>query len=297
MPSVEPFPFSAIICTRDRAPQLERCLQKFNEAQAFHNSWELIVVDNNSSDHTKTIIEKFAASVPFRVRYVFEGMKGLSNARNRGIAETSASIIAFTDDDCLIDRQWASTIVHEFSANPSLAVLGGRVEIGDQNGQRVGTRSFPDRMAISSFDELFRRMIGCNMAFSKKVFQVIGGFDPLLGKGTRLGSAEDLDLLYRALKVPLCMAYVPEAIVFHAHGRKTMSSIQQVTDEYARGRGGFYWKHVAQGDWNLARRAGREIINLTRASLARQNRHAMCPSAPRVLGNLVMGAFYRLMGG
>jgi glycosyltransferase involved in cell wall biosynthesis len=297
MPSVEPLSFSVIICTRDRAPQLDRCLQRFNEAQAFHNSWELIVVDNNSSDSTKTVIETFAASVPFRVKYVFEGRNGLSHARNRGIAETSSSIIAFTDDDCLIDQQWASTIVHEFSANPSLAVLGGRVEMGDPNGQSTGTRSFADRRAISSFDELFRRMIGCNMAFSRKVFQVIGGFDPLLGKGTRLGSAEDLDLLYRALKAPLTIVYVPEAIVFHAHGRASMSSIQQVNDEYARGRGGFYWKHVVQGDRNIATRAGREIIDLTRASLARPDRRAIRASPPRVLSNLVMGAFYRFMGG
>ena len=238
MPTLEPFSLSVIICTRDRAPQLERCLQQFKEAQTFRKSWELIVVDNNSSDGTKAVIRKFAAAAPFHVRYLFESRQGLSHARNRGIAETSNSIIAFTDDDCLVDRQWASTIVREFSTDPSLAVLGGRVEQGDPNGQPVGTRTFSDRKQISSFEELFGRMIGCNMAFSRKVFEVIGGFDPLLGKGTSLGSAEDLDLLYRALKRQLTIVYVPNAVVFHAHGRASASSIQQVNDEYAKGRGG-----------------------------------------------------------
>jgi glycosyltransferase involved in cell wall biosynthesis len=297
MPLVEPFSLSIIICTRDRAPQLERCLQKFKEAQTFRKSWELIVVDNNSSDDTKTVIQTFAASAPFKVRYLFEGRQGLSHARNRGIAATSGSIIAFTDDDCLVERQWASTIVREFSTDHSLAVLGGRVEPGDPNGQAVGTRTCSDRKQITSFQELFGRMIGCNMAFSRKVFEVIGGFDPLLGKGTSLGSAEDLDLLYRALKGQLTIVYVPEAVVFHAHERTSTSSIQQVHDEYAKGRGGFYWKHVVRGDLKIAQRAVREIVNLSRASLVNGNRHGTRPSPPRVLRNLALGAFYRLMGG
>jgi len=77
-------------------------------------------------------------------------------------------------------------------------------------------------------------MIGCNMAFSRKVFEVIGGFDSLLGKGTSVGSSDDRDLLYRALKGQLTKVYVPEAVVFHAHGRASMSSIQQVKDVYAK---------------------------------------------------------------
>jgi glycosyltransferase involved in cell wall biosynthesis len=297
MPLVEPLSLSIIICTRDRAPQLERCLQKFKEAQTFRKSWELIVVDNNSSDDTKAVIQTFAASAPFEVRYLFEGRQGLSHARNRGIAATSGSIIAFTDDDCLVERQWASTIVREFSTDHSLAVLGGRVEPGDPNGQAVGTRTCSDRKQITSFQELFGRMIGCNMAFSRKVLEVIGGFDPLLGKGTSLGSAEDLDLLYRALKGQLTIVYVPEAVVFHAHERTSTSSIQQVHDEYAIGRGGFYWKHVVRGDLKIAKRAVREIVNLSRASLVNGNRYGTRPSPPRVLRNLAMGAFYRLMGG
>jgi GT2 family glycosyltransferase len=293
MPPVEPLSLSVIICTCDRAPQLERSLQKFNEAYSSPKSWELIVVDNNSSDDTKAVIQKFATSASFPIRYVFEGRQGLSHARNRGIAEASGSIIAFTDDDCLVERQWASTIIREFSADRSLAVLGGRVEPGDPKGQ-AGTRTFSERKRITSFTELFRHMIGCNMAFSKKVFEVIGGFDPFLGKGTLLGSAEDLDLLYRALKERLPIVYVPEAVVAHAHGRVSMSALQQVTDEYAKGRGGFYWKHVMRGDLNIAKRAVREILNLGLASLGPATRQRVSPS--RVLRNLATGAFYRLIG-
>ena len=296
MPPIEPFSLSVIICTRDRAPQLERCLHQFKEAEPFHKSWELIVVDNNSSDDTKAVIQAFAASAPFPVRYLFEGRQGLSHARNRGIAATSGSIIAFTDDDCLVELQWASTIIREFSTDQSLAVLGGRVEQGDLK-QVGGTRTFSDRKQISSFPELFRHMIGCNMAFSRKVFEVIGGFDPLLGKGTSAGSAEDLDLIYRAFKRQLHIVYVPEAVVFHAHGRASVSAIQQVHDEYAKGRGGFYWKHVVRGDVTIAKRAVQEIVNLSRAILVNGNQHGARPSPPRVLRNLAMGAFYRLMGG
>lgn len=297
MPTAELFSLSVIVCTRNRAPQLARCLQQFNETQTFRNNWELIVVDNNSSDHTETVVRTFAASAPFHVKYLFEGRQGLSHARNRGITEASHPIIAFTDDDCLIDRQWACTIIREFSTNPSLAALGGRVEQADPNGQSVGTRTFSDRLQISSFEELFSRVIGCNMAFTRKVFDVVGRFDPLLGKGTAQGSGEDLDLLYRALKRQLTIVYVPEAVVFHAHGRASASSIQEVNDEYAKGRGGFYWKHIARGDLGIAKRAAREIMDLSRASVASEARRGTRLSSPRVLRNLAMGAFYRLVGG
>ncbi len=294
---IEPLSLSVIICTHNRAPQLERCLQEFKETHPFPMSWELIVVDNNSSDDTKAVLQNFSKSAPFRVRYVFEGRQGLSHARNKGIAETTGSIIAFTDDDCLVERQWASTIIREFSADPSLAVLGGRVVPDDSKGQPAGTRAFPDRKQLTSFPEIFRYMIGCNMAFSRKVFEGVGGFDPRLGKGTSLGSAEDLDLLYRALKKQLAIVYVPEAVVVHAHGRASMSSLQQVNDEYAKGRGGFYWKHVVRGDLHIAKRAAKEIVNLGRASLGSTPRQSVGSSPRRILRNLATGAFYRLMGG
>lgn len=291
------FLLSAIVCTRDRAPQLAHCLRQFDDADVPSDRFELIVVDNNSSDHTQSVVRAFAESARFPVKYLFEGRQGLSRARNRGIAEASHPILAFTDDDCLIDRHWASTILREFSMYPSLAVLGGKVERSDPHGKPVGTRTFSDRVQISHFDELLSRMIGCNMAFSRKVFETIGPFDPLLGKGTALGSAEDLDLLYRAFKKRLTIMYSPEAVVFHAHGRDTEDSIQQVNDEYAKGRGGFYWKHVVRGDLRIAKRALLELAELGRASLVNGRRHGISPSPPRVLRNLAVGAFYRFTGG
>ena len=297
MPHFEPLTLSVVICTRNRAPLLDRCLKQFNEALPFPKGWELIVVDNNSSDDTKAVILKYADSAPLHVRYLFEARQGLSHARNRGIAEAANPIIAFTDDDCLIDRLWASTIVREFSNDRLLAVLGGRVEPDDPSGQTLGTRRYSDRTQISSFEELSGRMIGCNMAFSRKTFEAIGLFDPLFGKGTSSGSAEDLDLLYRAFKARLTIVYVPEAVVVHAHGRTSMSVIQQVSDDYAKGRGGFYWKHVLGGDLNIAKYAMREFVHLARETLVNGKQQTGYPSPRRVLRNLAKGAIYRLVRG
>jgi GT2 family glycosyltransferase len=287
---------SLIVCTYNRASQLARCLRKFAALQCPQKDWELLVVDNNSSDHTQEVVLKFAAHAPFQVKYVFEGNQGLSHAWNRGIAEACHSIVAFTDDDCLVDRQWASTILREFSGDASLDVLGGRVERGGPDGLPIGTRTFSDRIQVLSFEQLFSRMIGCNMAFSKRVFDTVGEFDPFLGRGTSLGSAGDLDLFYRALKKGLKIVYAPDVVVCHAHGRSTLDAIQQVTDKYAMGRGGFYWKHIIRGDLKIAKRAGREIFYLIRASLTSRREHGWRPSAPRVLRNLARGALYRLMG-
>lgn len=287
---------SVIVCTWNRASQLAPCLRKFTELQSPQKDWELLVVDNNSSDNTQEVVRKFAAHAPFQVKYVFESRQGLSHARNRGIAEACHSIVAFTDDDCLVDRLWANTILHEFSDDESLAVLGGRVERGGPDGLPIGTRTFSDRIQVLSFEQLFSRMIGCNMAFSKRVFDTVGSFDPLLGKGTSLGSAEDLDLLYRALKKGLKIVYSPDVVVIHAHGRSTLDAIQQVTDEYTKGRGGFYWKHIIRGDLRIAKRAGQEIFDLSRASVTSRRVHGARPSAPRVLRNLAKGVLYRLVG-
>lgn len=297
MPRSDALGLSVIVCSRNRATQLERCLSRFGDADISSEMFELIVVDNNSSDSTPAVVRAFGSTAPFPVRYLLEERQGLSYARNCGIAAASYSIMAFTDDDCLIDRLWVSTILHEFSTVPSLGALGGRVLPEASESQPVGTRVFSDRLHISHFDELFSRMIGCNMAFSRNVFEIVGLFDPLFGKGTSLGSAEDLDLLYRMLKKRLPIVYSPLPVVFHAHGRETQDSVQQVNDDYARGRGGFYWKHVMAGDLRMAKRALREILDVSRLCLIKERRPGAASPPLRVLRNLATGAFYRLIGG
>jgi glycosyltransferase involved in cell wall biosynthesis len=288
---------SAIICTHNRAERLSQGLRKFSKSQYQSETGtpELIIVDNNSQDDTRHIVEQFAATSNFTVRYVFEGQQGLAHARNRGIQEAKHPIIAFTDDDCLIDPNWLRSIQSEFGNDPRLSIIGGRVESADLEDQPVGLRTFRDRAQIRSAEQLLSRMIGCNFACSRGVFDEIGFFDPALGKGTRIESAEDTDFFYRAFTRDLKIAYSPEILVHHAHGRKTLRSCQRVRDEYAKGRGAFYCKYILGSDRQIMKLAYCEVHGLLQDFATSLPASGPQRNAIRLLCHLALGAAYQLL--
>lgn len=119
--------YSVVICTWNRAKDLERVLNNFVLASRNTNeSWELCIVDNNSSDNTRTIVESFFAKLP--MRYVFEGKQGLSNARNTGLFEALGEWIIFTDDDVEIHELWLKNYFLELQKlSDNIAFVGGEV--------------------------------------------------------------------------------------------------------------------------------------------------------------------------
>jgi glucosyl-dolichyl phosphate glucuronosyltransferase len=117
---------SVVVCTRNRADQLGEFLQSATALIVPHGLvWELIVVDNGSTDHTARVVESFASRLP--VRYVREDEAGLSNARNRGVEAAMGDYICWTDDDVSLDPEWLSAYVTAFRTWPDAAIFGGRV--------------------------------------------------------------------------------------------------------------------------------------------------------------------------
>lgn len=283
-PSADARPMiSVVVCTHNRAARLDRCLRHMSEAAVLSASGsELIVVDNGSDDDTRRVVARRADSLP--LTYVFEDRRGLSHARNRGIAEARGPIIAFTDDDCLVAPDWASTIVTEFADRPGLSVLGGRVELADAGDYPVSLRTHAEPAHIGSVEQIMSKMSGCNMAFRRDVFEQIGCFDPAFGKGRRIGSAEDIDLLYRALKRGSRILYLPHVLVRHAHGRDTATAIDDVECEYVKGRGAFYCKFI--GDRQIARIAYWEVSRLLGQCLRGTE-------SAKLLRSLAAGALYQ----
>jgi glycosyltransferase involved in cell wall biosynthesis len=269
---------SVVVPTRNRALQLERCLLSMQDLD--HNpqfAWELIVVDNASQDGTKAVLKKFTPCLP--LRYVFEPSQGVSRARNRGIGEARYPILAFTDDDCLVSPNWLAAIAAEFEKQPDVSVLSGKVELKDPGDYPVAIRMHDRAAKVTTLDQILTMTIGCNMAFRRAVFDHIGLFDPVFGKGTRIGSAEDLDLCYRALKAGSRIMYSPDMVVRHAHGRNTPESLASVTGDYVRGRGAFYLKFIRD----------REVLKMAYWEV----RRSQSLNFLRALG---MGAVYRLLG-
>ena len=115
--------FSVIICTRDRAAALHNVLSSIARADRPDLDWELLVVDNGSTDNTPAVIESFAETLP--IRRVYEPKAGLSNARNRGVSEAKGEFILWTDDDVLVRGRWLTAFAEAFQAHSEMAVFGG----------------------------------------------------------------------------------------------------------------------------------------------------------------------------
>jgi GT2 family glycosyltransferase len=216
---------------------------------------ELIVVDNNSSDDTKSIVLDFIKQSAATVKYVYEIRPGLSHARNAGIDAASGEIIAFTDDDCFVDPNWLFCIIKEFQTDPTLSGIGGRIELYDSRDKPVTIRTSQIRSVFSSTDDVFGFIQGCNMAFRHEVFDQIGNFDVRFGAGTILKSAEDCDFIYRVYKNGFKMLYSPDACVYHNHGRRTNPQVYDLNRGYTIGKGAFFCKHILNGDVNILKNA------------------------------------------
>lgn len=118
---------SVVICTRNRAASLARTLESLVRAEsAAHAAWELIVVDNGSTDETKDTIEGFVDRLP--VRRVWQPVAGLSNARNAGVLATRGDYIVWTDDDVIVHEGWLAAWCRAFREYPDEALFGGRTE-------------------------------------------------------------------------------------------------------------------------------------------------------------------------
>jgi glycosyltransferase involved in cell wall biosynthesis len=113
------------ICTRNRAESLACTLQSIVDAAAYVDEpWELLVVDNGSTDHTQKVVARFGDRLP--IRSIFHPVPGLSNARNAGLADARGAVIIWTDDDLLVDEEWLCSYLKAFRAWPDHAIFGGR---------------------------------------------------------------------------------------------------------------------------------------------------------------------------
>jgi glycosyltransferase involved in cell wall biosynthesis len=232
---------SVIICTRNRATPLRRCLDVTRQQDYAARKWELVVVNNGSSDDTGEVARNFAAEAPFRVRVVDEPRSGLSIARNAGVGAATAPIIAFTDDDCYLARDYVTHMRAAFD-NDSIGYVGGRILLHDPTDaeETIQTRDHHLRFEAGKV-VLPGDMHGANLAFRREVWQTVGGFDPDLGPGTPF-VCDDIDFITRASLAGFEGLYDPVPTVWHHHGRKPGRDLARLRLAYARGRGAYYMK-------------------------------------------------------
>jgi len=254
------------------------------------------VVDNNSSDGTRRLVDRLIASGFINLRYLFESRRGKSFALNTGVRESRGKIVAFTDDDCLVDSNWLVAIMKEFDADPELGGIGGRVELYDKAAAPVAQRTNSKRLLLSRPDQPLSLIIGCNMAFRKNVGDRLGGFDIALGPGTAIGAvSEDLDFLYRTYKAGLKLVYSPDILVYHDHRRSNDADTESLRKRYTIGRGALYCKHILDRDLDILKFAYWEITSLLRSIIENLAQRKSSTKQLRDLSGLVLGFAYQLV--
>jgi glycosyltransferase involved in cell wall biosynthesis len=257
---------SVVVCTYNRAGPLQRFLARIGELGPPRQElpWELLVIDNNSNDGTREVVERMRPQLPVPVAYHFEPRQGLSHARNAALAHARYDVLAFTDDDCLFGSDWLQSIANEFAADASLAILGGRVEAAPGLPTELSTRRGRERVEVKMLADIRRNLIGCNMALKRSLLKDIGPFDTRLGAGTPCKAGEDSDYIYRALRSGRRILYSPDVLIEHAHDRSDEVAVRAIRTNYLKGRGAFYAKHLLRFDGSVARHAYWELRGLWR---------------------------------
>jgi glycosyltransferase involved in cell wall biosynthesis len=285
---------SVIVATYNRSPALRALLASCEGLVAPDGGWELIVVDNGSSDRTAAFLKEARQRGAPPLVSLQERRAGKPAALNTGLQHARGDIIAFTDDDCILPSNWLTALKHEFEADPALGGIGGRIELHDSTDRQITTLTSSSRRRLTSPSQLFGFIFGCNMAFRRSVIDAVDGFDPLVGPGAPIGSGNDVDLVYRAFRQGHPIEYSPDVVVYHAHGRRTDTDVDDLMSRYLIGHGGFYCKYALQGDWSIIAMAGRELVR-TAFDLLKNLRPGGEPRGPwRALGSIYRGAAVRL---
>jgi GT2 family glycosyltransferase len=271
---------SVVIPTLGRDLLLD-CLFTILEGNAWPN--HLIVVDQSSSSKvagwTLSLHEYGMQTI-----YIPSTKKGVAAGRNEGILKANSRFFSITDDDCLVDADWLINIYTYLNNNPH-EIVTGRVEPGGAGTVvSIKTSMYPEKYCRPRLKEdiLYPNNMGC----AKDLFLKIGYFD----ESEFLRFAEDNDWSYRALCQGISIAYIPEIVVTHKDWRDKDQLISTYRN-YAFSQGGFYGKHLRNGDWFILLRILMDIIRSVKRLLISfiTNNRASRSSGIAVLLNLIPG--------
>lgn len=244
---------SVVICTFNRADLICKTIDSLIDQSLDKELFEILIVDNNSSDSTREIAESYV-SKDNRVRYIFEGKQGKSVAANRGIKESSGEYIGFVDDDVIVCSTWCSDIIRIFESDPEIAAIGGKI-IPYYDSKKPSW--FDDKFEIRSWgnaekyllnDESFSGFSGANMAFRKDVLILLSGFDESIGpSGNKFMMGEDTEIFMRLKGIKAVLYYCPAMLVQHYVPSKTMTIKYRMRRSFLSGIGAVIIKSSQKG--------------------------------------------------
>lgn len=213
---------SVVISTYNRAEVLPYALESLLQQEPPQPQYEIVVVDNNSTDSTRAVVESFIARGYQHLRYLFEPRQGLAYGRNAGILASTAPIIAFTDDDVTVAPDWVQTLKQALDAHPETDCVGGRVLPRWKrpvpswlSREHWGPLALLDYGDTAFYVSASRRLclIGANTAFRRAVFSRIGLLAPHVQSYKREVATEDHELLLRVWRSGGLGLYLPNLVV------------------------------------------------------------------------------------
>jgi GT2 family glycosyltransferase len=231
---------SVVISTHNRSDVLVLTIESLAAQESRGTRYEVIVVDNNSTDQTQQVVREAAARGHSHLRLLFEPRPGVSHGRNAGIRAAAAPIVAFTDDDVCVDRHWVANIKRAFDKYPDVDYITGKV-LPRWEGERPAwltpdnwggpcvLRDRGDAPISGVPGTFFPGWATCNLAVRRRLIDRIGTFSGEFDRG------EDLEFILRVWRADLRGMYVPDVIVTHR------VPADRMTKAYHRG-----W-HVAEG--------------------------------------------------
>lgn len=211
---------SLVICTYNRARYLPGSLNSIQLQTLDRKRFQIIIVDNASTDNTADIVNNFIKENPgLNIKYCFEENKGLSFARNRGMKESESEIISYVDDDVILPTDFLEKILIFFEQYPDAAGAGGKVVPKYESGKEpewmskyllgfVGKVDYGN--SIIKFEKKMKYPAGCNMIYKKEILEKAGGFNNQLKF-----RSDDKYIYYKVKSLSDKIYYLPDAWLYH----------------------------------------------------------------------------------
>jgi glycosyltransferase involved in cell wall biosynthesis len=228
---------SVLIATRNRGPELERQLRSLEAIQAPAGGWELLVVDNGSSDSTALLLRNLAAEGRLPLRALFEPGRGKSRALNLAVPVARGELLAFTDDDAEVGPQWLRAFARAAARHPEAIGFAGRAPaLGGPTPKGHGIVNYEHGDLDFEIKPFETPPLGVNLAFRRLAFERYGLFREDLGPGSPVQFAEDTEFVRRLWLGGERLRYVADAVVQHPVRKERLSRRFSLRRKFSVGR-------------------------------------------------------------
>lgn len=240
---------SILICTRNRYNDLKSCIESIISSYPSYQYNELIIVDSSDNKSIRSANQELANKYGFI--YLYEPRKGLSIARNTGIKNSSGNIIVFADDDFIVDKNWIKNLIKNYDDENVMCCTGRMLASNANEASKLYEKAMSFDRGDKRYEITKKNMSIINIiktvskigekrlkdktpppynagygfgSFRRNIFDEIGFFDEMLGRGAQYIGSDDVDIYYRILKAEYKIVYEPSAFIHHVH-RQTKEGV------------------------------------------------------------------------